>query len=254
MLIGFNRLFWAFAVTACLSAAPHTTQAAETRRIEITKDSDYFGFDLRTEKNVSLDQCKNICLGDNACLAFTYNPKVKWCFLKSDFNKLNQSVGSIAGKVVTQSAAAREVEDIGAPPSISFFAANLIDEARRLKRAINGLESSDSLRTLRNEAGAAGLNGDPRTAMEKFRLAASMSPDESEIWTGYALAALATEPSNGQERSKFQRDATSASWFAYQTSRTKDERAQALAVMAQALEKRDASRPALPAYEASLDL
>ena len=151
MRIGFNRLFWALAVVACLSAAPHTTQAAETRRIEITDDSDYFGFDLRTEKNVSLDQCKNICLGDNACLAFTYNPKVKWCFLKSDFNKLNQSVGSIAGKVVAEASAAAG-EDIGAPPAISFFAANLIDEARRLKRELNGLESSDSLRTLRNEA------------------------------------------------------------------------------------------------------
>ena len=253
MRIGFNRLFWALAVVACLSAAPHTTQAAETRRIEITDDSDYFGFDLRTEKNVSLDQCKNICLGDNACLAFTYNPKVKWCFLKSDFNKLNQSVGSIAGKVVAEASAAAG-EDIGAPPAISFFAANLIDEARRLKRELNGLESSDSLRTLRNEAGAAGLNGDPRTAMEKFRLAVSMSPDESEIWAGYALSALATEPSNGQERAKFQRDASSAAWFAYQTSRTKEQRAEALAVMAQALEKRELSRPALQAYEASLNL
>ncbi|ERM00553.1 hypothetical protein Q644_26100 [Brucella intermedia 229E] len=202
-----------------------------------------------------IDQCKSICLGDNACLAFTYNPKVKWCFLKSDFNKLNQSVGSIAGKVVTQSTAAREVEDIGAPPTISFFAANLIDEARRLKRELAGLESPDSLRSLKSEGASAALNGDPRTAMEKFRLAVSMSPpDESEIWAGYALSALATEPSNGQERSKFQRDATSASWFAYQTSRTKEERAQALAIMAQALEKRDASRPALQAYEASLDL
>src|SRR5690606_32043422 len=195
MLIGYNRLLRAFAVAACLLAGPHSTQAAESRQIEITKDSDYFGFDLRTEKNVSLDQCKSICLGDNACLAFTYNPKVKWCFLKSDFNKLNQSVGSIAGKVVTQSTAAREVEDIGAPPTISFFAANLIDEARRLKRELAGLESPDSLRSLKSEGASAALNGDPRTAMEKFRLAVSMSPDESEIWAGYALSALATEPS-----------------------------------------------------------
>lgn len=252
----FNRLILAFTTAFCLATSFGSSSgvnAAETRRIETTQDADYFGFDLRTEKNVSLEQCKSVCLGDNSCLAFTYNPKVKWCFLKADFNKLNESVGSIAGKVVTEAKAAKG-KDLGAAPAISFFATNLVDEARRLKREIGGLESSDSLRDLRNEAGAAGMNGDPRTAMEKFRLAASMSPDESEIWAGYALSALATEPSNGQERSKFQRDATSASWFAYQTSRTKDERAQALAVMAQALEKRDASRPALQAYEASLDL
>jgi hypothetical protein len=222
----FNRLILAFTTAFCLATSFGSSSganAAETRRIETTQDADYFGFDLRTEKNVSLEQCKSVCLGDNSCLAFTYNPKVKWCFLKADFNKLNESVGSIAGKVVTEAKAAKG-KDLGAAPAISFFATNLVDEARRLKREIGGLESSDSLRDLRNEAGAAGMNGDPRTAMEKFRLAASMSPDESEIWAGYALSALATEPSNGQERSKFQRDATSASWFAYQTSRTKDER------------------------------
>ncbi len=53
MLIGYNRLLRAFAVAACLLAGPHSTQAAESRQIEITKDSDYFGFDLRTEKKMS---------------------------------------------------------------------------------------------------------------------------------------------------------------------------------------------------------
>ena len=248
----FNRLLLAFTTAFCL-ATSFSANAAETRRIETTPDSDYFGFDLRTEKNVSLDQCKSICLGDNSCLAFTYNPKVKWCFLKADFNKLNQSVGSIAGKVVTEAKAARG-EDLGAAPAISFFASNLIDEARRLTKELGTLDSSESLRSLKSEAASAGLNGDPRTAMEKFRLAASLSSDDSEIWTGYALSAAATEPSNGQERAKLQRDATSASWFAYQTSRTKEDRSAALAVMAKALEKRELSRPALQAYEASLDL
>src|SRR5690606_12391754 len=161
-----NRLILAFTTAFCL-ATSFSAHAAETRQIETAQDADYFGFDLRTEKNVSLEQCKSICLGDNSCLAFTYNPKVKWCFLKADFNKLNESVGSIAGKVVTEAKAAKG-KDLGAAPAILFFAANLVDEARRLKREIGGLESSDSLRDLRNEAGAAGMNGDPRTAMEKF--------------------------------------------------------------------------------------
>ncbi len=67
--------------------------AEPERRIEITNDADYFGFDLRTEQNVSLDQCKSACIADRSCRAFTYNPKVKWCFLKSDFKQLNTFPG-----------------------------------------------------------------------------------------------------------------------------------------------------------------
>ena len=48
-----------------------TAQAADTRRIETFDNADFFGFDLRAEKDVSLDQCKSICLRDSDCRAFT---------------------------------------------------------------------------------------------------------------------------------------------------------------------------------------
>ncbi|TJW85046.1 MAG: hypothetical protein E5X43_21550, partial [Mesorhizobium sp.] len=63
-------------------------QATEARRVVTSDNSDYFGFDLRSDQNVSLDQCTTTCLGDPDCRAFTYNPKAKWCFLKSDYNTL----------------------------------------------------------------------------------------------------------------------------------------------------------------------
>jgi len=37
----------------------------KVREIEITENADYFGFDLRAEKDVSLDECKAICIGDS---------------------------------------------------------------------------------------------------------------------------------------------------------------------------------------------
>ena len=241
-------------LTAGLAIAPAPSNAAETRRIEITEDSDYFGFDLRTQKNLTLDQCKSTCLGDNACRAFTYNPKVKWCFLKTDFNKLNPSVGSIAGKVVSGAAKDTAKADIGAPPAITFFADNLVDEARRFRTSILAADSSEGLSTLKADAATALANSDPRTAMEKFAAAAGAAPDDSALWTGLALATLATEPSNSEETAKFKRDATSAAWNGYQTSRSKTARADALNAMAQALDRRELSRPALQAYDASLNL
>ena len=39
--------------------------AVEARQIVTTANSDYFGFDLRSEQNVTLDQCKTSCLGDS---------------------------------------------------------------------------------------------------------------------------------------------------------------------------------------------
>src|SRR6188768_1240570 len=79
----------------------NATWAVEARQIVTTPNSDYFGFDLRSEQNVTLDQCKTSCLGDSQCRAFTYNTKAKWCFLKSDFAAIKPFSNAIAGKVVS---------------------------------------------------------------------------------------------------------------------------------------------------------
>ena len=89
--------------------------AVEARQIVTTPNSDYFGFDLRSEQNVTLDQCKTSCLGDSQCRAFTYNTKAKWCFLKSDFATIKPFSNAVAGKVVPISGE----PDIGAPPAIA---------------------------------------------------------------------------------------------------------------------------------------
>ncbi len=60
-------------------AAP--SLAADAKSIVTIENKDYFGFDLRSSQNVTLDQCKTTCLGDSSCRAFTYNTKAKWCFL-----------------------------------------------------------------------------------------------------------------------------------------------------------------------------
>ena len=96
-----------------------SASAADAKRDIVTvRDADYFGFDLRTEQNLSLDQCKAACIGDKSCKAFTYNPKVKWCFLKSDFKTMNAFPGAIAGKIVET--AGQQERDIGAAPRLTF--------------------------------------------------------------------------------------------------------------------------------------
>ncbi|NGN41060.1 hypothetical protein G6N74_08290 [Mesorhizobium sp. CGMCC 1.15528] len=236
-----------------LFAGAGAALAIDARTIATSENGDYFGFDLRSEQNVTLDQCKSTCLGDSSCRAFTYNTKAKWCFLKSDFATLKPFPGAVAGKVVTLNSD----PDIGAPPELSFFSAGMIDEARQLRAKLTDgsvTVGQEGLAALTETAGQALQNGDPRTAMQKFTTAVATSPNDGTLWLGLARAIVGVAPANGEETTKLQRDGTSAAWNAYQLLRTTQTRADVLAVMAVALDKREMFRPALQSYEASLAL
>ncbi len=114
-----------------MAALPAGAEAAE-RQVTIVKDADFFGFDLRTETNVSLKDCQSICVNDKACKAFTYNPKVKWCFLKSDFGPMNSFPGAVAGKIVEPDAE----RDIGPAPAQAFISKDLQQQARDARDAM----------------------------------------------------------------------------------------------------------------------
>jgi uncharacterized protein YfaS (alpha-2-macroglobulin family) len=247
------RAAHAFACFLLLLFLGGQAMAQDARTIVTSQDGDYFGFDLRSEQNVSLDQCKSTCLGDPACRAFTYNSKAKWCFLKSDFSLLKPFAGAIAGKVVILNSD----PDIGAPPELGFFGAGMVDEARQFRASLTDgsvAVGEEGLAALSDEADQAMRNGDPRTAMQKLTTAAATAPDDGAVWIELARAILGVSPANGEETAKLQRDATSAAWNGYQLLRTAATRADALAVMAVALDRRELSRPALQASEASLDM
>lgn len=228
-----------------------TAIAADTRKIQIFEDADYFGFDLRTEKNLSLEQCQSTCLSDKNCRAFTYNQKAQWCFLKSDYNKLNTSAGAVAGKIIHLDNA----PDIGAPPQLTYIGDNIFEEARRLKIELQRADHGDTgLSDWLKIAQDALKNGDPRNATDALKHAAGISSDTSPVWNALSQALLKTQTDNSEEQVKYHREATSSALNAYLTSRSTKNRADALASLATALERRDYDRSALQAYDASLNL
>jgi uncharacterized protein YfaS (alpha-2-macroglobulin family) len=240
------------APSAAAEMQPTAAQRAP-RQVVTTNDQDYFGFDLRSEQNVTLDQCKTSCLADQSCRAFTYNTKAKWCFMKSDFAQLKPFRGAVAGKVVPVAGD----PDIGAPAELSFFPAWMKDEARAFKTGIADPAAQPS------DSGLVGLTqngelqmrtGNPRGAMQNFTAALRISPEDGSLWQKLARTVLAIKPANGTEAAQFQRDATSAAQNAYLVSRTAPARADALAALAAGLDRRELFRPALNAYEASLAL
>ena len=228
-------------------------RAEEARRIVTTENQDYFGFDLRSEQNVSLDQCKTACLGDPACRAFTYNNKAKWCFLKSDYNTLKPFAGATAGKVVPVDGD----PDIGAPPELAFFPSWMADQAQEYAKSFNGPlynKPTEGLASLTDDAKRAALGGDHRTAMQKYEAAVSIAQGDGSLWLELARETLAVQPANGTETSTLQSNATSAAFNAYKLQRTARTRADSLALIAAGLDRRNLYRPALQAYEASLAL
>src|SRR5690606_3476491 len=104
--------------------------------VATTQDADYFGFDLRTERDVSLDACTAVCLADPECRAFTYNTRAQWCFLKSDYSVINPFSGAVAGKVVIEGSE----PDIGAPPRLTYVPEHMHDEAGRYRDALAAVE------------------------------------------------------------------------------------------------------------------
>jgi len=241
-IFGFSAL-----LLSALAAPPLPVHAEETRSVVTTENSDYFGFDLRTVQDVTLDQCKTDCIDDLSCRAFTYNPKVKWCFLKSDFNQLNHFQGAVAGKIVK----ADDAADIGAPPALSFLGDYMQGEARSFRSGLalapehqgQGAESLASLGRI--EA----ASGHFDRALTAFRGALSLAPEDYYLW-------IETAETMGRaaNNSYLAGQGALAAINAYQLSRTSETRARALAVLGDTLDKSASYRAGINAYKASLAL
>lgn len=250
MAVRAAAFFSAFLMIATAFTAPAGAQ--DERSIVTTQDSDYFGFDLRTERDVSLDSCEAVCLADQQCRAFTYNSRAQWCFLKSDYSVLNPFPGAVAGKVVELSGE----PDIGAPPTLSFVPDYLQSTARDYRQNLVSVSPQEDtgIVFLSSSADGAFSAGNPRDAADSYAAAIAISPDDPQLWTDLARAKLAIEPINGGERSTLNSEGLSAALNAYPLTRGANERAQSLAAIGLGLDRRDQGRPAIQAYEASLAL
>ena len=225
--------------------------AADTRQIETFENADYFGFDLRAEKNVSLEQCKSICLSDGACRAFTYNTSAQWCFLKSDYSRLDPFDGAVAGKVVSATSA----PDIGAPAELGFVARGIHAEADQLKTDLSRRQNANVGLFAATAAGRQALSaGDGGAAVNHFGQAIAIDADNAGLWLDLSRAAIGFLASSNPNDYRLQRTATSAALNAYEVSRDAETRAEALDLFAKALELRQQYRSALEAYKESLAL
>ncbi|MEZ5818440.1 MAG: alpha-2-macroglobulin [Hyphomicrobiaceae bacterium] len=138
-------------------------------------------------------------------------------------------------------------------------------DAERLAEQMRALATTEAGRqaalqpagALREAARQAFANTkDARGAQRLFTLATAVDPNDRISWIGLARAALAVPLAElkGSERYSLPTTASGAAWQAYQLATTPSEKAESLAVLADALKRRSMWRPAIDALKASLSL
>ena len=240
-----------FSLTAVTSDLHAQDTAATDRRIIVSEDADYFGFDYRVVKKTPLENCKKVCLRDDQCRAFTYNTSAQWCFLKSDHGELKAAENSVAGRVV---ATVQKTPEAAKPPALTFLPGYFQDEAERYAGRLRGADvaAGQGAHALRQAASAAMTGGNPKLAIASYRAALKFAPGDHGLWVELAYAVLAMKSNKYSENAKLLEEATSVALNAYAVSASAGQRALSLGLLATALERRQQFRPALEAYKASL--
>jgi uncharacterized protein YfaS (alpha-2-macroglobulin family) len=243
------------AVGLCLLLAAATAAAAQDgdRRLVIIDGADYFGYDYDTVREVTRAECEAACLGDQRCLAFTYNRKAGWCFLKTDHGELRAFDGAVSGRVVTGPTDADGDRLTRRRSELGFLPGSYRDEADDLRERVAGAGDGidGSFDEVLAEARAAEA-ADPRRAAGLYRVALRLAPDDSRLWLRLAAASLAVETSDWSLRRQLREQATGAAINGYLHADTRDERARALVLIGRSLEARSAWRPAIRATRAAL--
>jgi alpha-2-macroglobulin len=250
--------FFAGLLAAGLSigwAATIGAPGAPERRVLLTPGLDYFGGDYQTLKDVDLDACRDSCLDDSRCMAFTFNSKASWCFLKSSSSDARSFPDAVSGRVQIGEATLPPA-DLAATRSseLRFLPPGELDAARQLSaRIAEAPAPGQSAASLAAEAGRVAPK-DPVRAADLYAGALRLNPDDRTLWLDLARTAMAAQPRDWQAQQRFKQDSTAAAINAYRRSDAASDRAESLVLLARTLTHRDEWRPAIRAQRAALAL
>ncbi|MEA3274757.1 MAG: MG2 domain-containing protein, partial [Pseudomonadota bacterium] len=247
--------FSSFLFALVLLAVTLSDALASERQLVVIEGADYFGLDYETLEGVELAACKAACILDPRCLAFTYNTKARWCFLKSDYGDLRAFEGAISGHIAQGGIAKPDLEAVRIS-ELGFLRRVRIDEARQLadRLARRSTAVAGGFDAIIAEAQAARRAGNPQRAVDLYAAALKLAPESTSLWVELADALSEAKPENWKMRQRFREDASAAAVNGYLRSETGAERARALVALGRTLAGRSDWKPAIRAYRAALAL
>ncbi|HTM76889.1 MAG TPA: MG2 domain-containing protein, partial [Devosia sp.] len=233
---------------------------AAAQKITLLPGTDLPGYDYSILKGVDLDACQSACRGDRICRAFTFNQQSNWCFLKGDVGSEAVFPKATSGRVARAPSPA--VTATMRQGELPFPADGVISSAHTF--AIN-LPQSDpappktSYVDLVSAADAAVAADNPAAAMLAYRQALGINDNDPAVWMKLASTALTqADAVRGQAEGDNSSDLGQVGLWAalnsFLQSEALDERAPAMAAIAQGLEYREMWRESIATYRAALAL
>ncbi len=239
--MNFNGLAWADSPVA-------------ERRVILHRDVDFYGADVQNIFDTNLNACESACLANSACSAFTFNTRSNSCFLKGAISEQVEYLGAFSGAIVSNppaivSAAAARAGDL------DFLMSYDLEKAREQADALphNYVVGGWTLDGLTESARAAENAANLLSAARSFGGAAVLS-DAAGDWLEYARLSLALRSSNGSDQRAYRRQGFEAAINAYLRSGSPAQQANALLLIADALEVLGRGRATIPALRLAQSL
>ena len=217
------------------------------RRVVVSENVDFFGGDVASFFDVTLERCQAACLAEGACNAFTFNRRSNACFLKSDVSEQTPYDGAVSAIVLATdpevlASSGVRAEDLTFLVEGDLTAAKTQADRLPFENAANGATAGD----LEAAARARQTAGDLRGALRLLGAAITVT-DTPDLWADYASLYLAEAERTSNQRNQLRQNAQSAAINSYLRARQDGTRVQALLTLARALEVNGRGRDMIPA-------
>ena len=113
------------------------------RRVVMVEDMDFYGGDIGSIFDTTLDACQSACVGDRSCRAFTYNTRSSACFLKSGFDEMRVFEGALSGRVIEVAPDALALAEQRAA-DLGFLPEGYLDQAQTFAAGLGARFPADS--------------------------------------------------------------------------------------------------------------
>ena len=240
ILASFVGLFLVQSATAEESYVPD-------RRIVVSRDVDFYGSDLTNLFDTTYDACREACLQDLQCKAFTFNRKSNACFPKSEISETKPYEGAVSGEVFVTNADILSTATQRAA-DLNFIPSYLLKRAQEQAERIGSLHAGGpwSVQAMLDAAQSRLAEGDTLNAM-RWTGGAVGKDDRSDLWLEYGRlnSILATTAENN--RSTYRDRAFQATLNAYLRSLNDAQRVTTLVQLSDLLIADNSGRRALSA-------
>ena len=224
------------------------------RRVIIHRDVDFYGSDLQSILDTTLRACESACLAESRCSAFTFNTRNNSCFLKGEAGESEEYQGAFSGELVVNNP--RRVDTAEARVSeLAFLSPGDFEQARAQARDLphRFVVGGWSLDGLTQGARDAERDANLLSAM-RFMGGATALSDSAGNWLDYSRLLLALRTSNSSDQRDYRNRGLRAAINAYLRAVSAPQEANALVLMAEALEALGRGRDMIPALRLALDL